>query len=667
MEDGESSITTGRVVVESLRPSLDCGRFPIKRIVGDTVVVEADIFADGHDCLEAVVLYRPAGEAAWRESPMSLVVNDRWRGEFTVDAPGTWLYTVRGWVDPFATWQARLKKRIEAGQDITIELQIGASHLEEAASRASGAKHKHLRAWARSLRESNADAAPLGIALSDDVAAVAARFADSGRESTFAPEHRVAVDRDRARFSAWYEMFPRSCSATPGRHGTFRDCEARLDYIAGMGFDIVYLPPIHPVGHTARKGKNNSLIAHEDDPGTPWAIGSEEGGHKAINPALGTLDDFRAFVASTRRRGMEVALDIALQCSPDHPYVTQHPAWFRRRPDGTVQYAENPPKKYQDIYPLEFDNDDSAEMWRELRSIFEHWADQGVRVFRVDNPHTKPFAFWEWCLSTLRQEYPDLIFLSEAFTRPKVMYRLAKLGFSQSYTYFTWRRSKWELIEYLTELTTTTAAEFFRPNFWPNTPDILMDYLQQGGRPAFIARLVLASTLSSNYGIYGPAFELCVNTPREADSEEYLDSEKYEIKDWDIGSPDSIAGLVASVNRIRRENPALHQTNNVRIQHIDNEMLIAYSKRAEQQENAIIVVVNLDSRWPQSGWLTLDPESLGVADGTTLKVTDLLRDRVYTWSSRRNYISLDPHDIPAHIFRIEFIPTGAAGADRGAV
>jgi len=420
-----------------------------------------------------------------------------------------------------------------------------------------------------------------------------------------------------------------------------------------MGFDIVYLPPIHPVGVTARKGRNNSLIAHEEDPGTPWAIGSSEGGHKSVNRLLGTLEDFRAFVRKTRARGMEVALDIAFQCSPDHPYVKEHPEWFQWRPDGTIQYAENPPKKYQDIYPLKFDNDNRTTMWNELRSIFEFWIEQGVHVFRVDNPHTKPFTFWEGCLGTLKQKYPDLIFLSEAFTRPKVMHHLAKLGFTQSYTYFTWRRTKWDLIEYITELTTTEAAEFFRPNFWPNTPDILMDYLQEGGRPAFMARLVLAATLCSNYGIYGPAFELCVNTPREVGSEEYLDSEKYEIKNWDVDSPQSIAPLIALVNLIRRQNAALQFTNNVTVQHIDNDRLIAYSKRTTDPSNVIIVVVNIDPRCKQSGWLTLDLESLGIEWGHTFLVRDLLRDEVYKWSSGRNFISLDPQDLPAHILRLE--------------
>ncbi|MFW6056349.1 MAG: alpha-1,4-glucan--maltose-1-phosphate maltosyltransferase [Chloroflexota bacterium] len=654
----EQFVEAGRVVVESLWPSIDCGRFPVKRVAGDTVAVEADIFADGHDHLAAVILYRAADESHWRDSPMQLLVNDRWRGEFSVDSMGTYLYTVCAWVDEFASWQGRLAKRVEAGQDVSVELLSGAALLEDAASRAPEPDRDTLLEWARMVRNDQRPATVTNIALSDQVASLACRFADRSRATTYSPEHSIAVDRERARFSAWYEMFPRSCSPDPGRHGTFRDCGERLDYIAGMGFDIVYLPPIHPVGVTARKGRNNALIAHEDDPGTPWAIGSEEGGHKSVNPQLGTLDDFRFFVQQTRDKGMEVALDIAFQCSPDHPYVKEHPDWFRWRPDGTIQYAENPPKKYQDIYPLEFENPDKFAMWQELRSIFEFWIEQGVRVFRVDNPHTKPFAFWEWCLATLKEKHPDLVFLSEAFTRPKVMYRLAKLGFTQSYTYFTWRRTKWELVEYITELTTTKTAEFFRPNFWPNTPDILMDYLQKGGRPTFMYRLVLAATLSSNYGIYGPAFELCINTPREANSEEYLDSEKYEVKHWDVTSADSISGLIASVNRIRRENPALQRTNNIQVEHIDNDMLIAYSKRARDHTNIIIVVVNIDPKWQQSGWLTFDLDLPGIGKDDSFHVRDLLRDDVYLWSGSRHFVSLDP-SIPAHILRVE-LPHGPA-------
>ena len=664
MEDEERYAAAGRVVIESLRPSVDCGRFPIKRVVGETVVVEADIFADGHDYLAASILYRPAEEPDWRESAMTLLGNDRWRGEFAVDSLGTWFYTVRAWVDPLVSWQSRLARYVDAGQDVSVELLIGASLLENAASRAGTEERTRLQSWAALLRDRGADRSKvLETALSEEVSLLAGKHADRSRATTFAPEHRAIVDRGLARFSAWYEMFPRSCSAVAGQHGTFRDCRERLDYIAGMGFDIVYLPPIHPVGRTARKGRNNSLVAHQGDPGTPWAIGSADGGHKSVNPELGSLEDFRDFVAKTRETGMEVALDIALQCSPDHPYVKEHPDWFHWRPDGTIQYAENPPKKYQDIFPLEFENDDRSAMWLELRSIFEFWIAQGVRVFRVDNPHTKPFAFWEWCLSTLREKHPGVVFLSEAFTRPRVMYRLAKLGFTQSYTYFTWRRTKWELVEYITELTTTGVAEFFRPNFWPNTPDILMDYLQHGGRPAFMSRLVLASTLSSNYGIYGPAFELCVNTPREANSEEYLDSEKYEIKTWDTGSSDSIAGLVADVNRIRQQNPALQHTNNIRVQHVDNDMLIAYSKQTKNPYNVIIVVVNMDPQWPQSGWLTLDVDGLDPGDHESFTVRDLLRDEVYMWTGVRNFVSLDPHGIPAHILRLE-LPPPATGQVR---
>jgi len=432
-----------------------------------------------------------------------------------------------------------------------------------------------------------------------------------------------------------------------------------------MGFDVLYLPPIHPIGSTARKGCNNSVNCGTDDPGTPWAIGSAEGGHKSVHPSLGSLRDFTDFIEKARQHGLEIAMDIAFQCSPDHPYVHKHPEWFRRRPDGTIQYAENPPKKYQDIYPLEFDNDDREHLWRELRSVVEFWIDRGIRIFRVDNPHTKPFVFWEWLVSSLKEKHPDLIFLAEAFTRPKVMTRLAKLGFTQSYTYFTWRRTKWELIEYITELTRTELSEYFRPNFWPNTPDILMDYLQEGGRPAFQARLVLAATLSANYGIYGPAFELGVNVPRENGSEEYLNSEKYELMHWNVDAPGSIGPLITRVNHIRRQSRALCRTNNIHIEHVDNDMLIAYSKWDEATAEHLLVVVNMDPHHPQQGWLTMSGGLSDTPADAPYKVRDLLDDTIYEWNGLRNYVSLDPSERQAHIFRVDSAGNATPGVTRG--
>ncbi len=519
-----------RVVIDNVTPCIDAGRFPIKRIIGDIVTVEADVFTDGHQSLGAEVLYKDEASETFSAARMTHLGNDRWKASFPVATPGDHLYTITAWIDEFTTWQASLIKRLEANQDVSVELLIGADLLAHAAARAVKPDSDTLLDFAERLRAQHPIGEAAATASGAEVLELASRYPDRTPAATYSPALHVTVDRERAGYSAWYEMFPRSCSPVAGRHGTFKDCEARLPYIAEMGFDVLYLPPIHPIGVTARKGCNNAVRCSPDDPGTPWAIGSAEGGHKSVHPALGSLEDFRALVEKARESGIEIALDMAFQCSPDHPYVREHPEWFRWRPDGTVQYAENPPKKYQDIFPLDFDTTDRENLWLELRSVVQFWIDQGVRIFRVDNPHTKPFAFWEWLIASLKARYPDLIFLAEAFTRPKVMARLAKLGFTQSYTYFTWRRTKWELIEYMTELTRTELAEYFRPNFWPNTPDILMDYLQEGGRPAFQLRLVLAATLSANYGIYGPAFELCVNIPREKNSEEYLNSEKYELK-----------------------------------------------------------------------------------------------------------------------------------------
>ena len=478
------------------------------------------------------------------------------------------------------------------------------------------------------------------------------RYPDRRLSTTYDKQLLVVVDREKARFGTWYEMFPRSCSAEPGRHGTFADAEERLKYVAGMDFDVIYLPPIHPIGHTHRKGKNNTPRPEPHDPGSPWAIGSEEGGHKAVHPQLGTIEDFEHFVARAGEHGMEVALDLAYQCSPDHPFVKEHPEWFRHRPDGTIQYAENPPKKYEDIYPLDFETETWPELWEELKSIVLFWIGHGVRIFRVDNPHTKPFRFWEWLIEAVKAEHPDVIFLAEAFTRPKVMYRLAKLGFTQSYTYFAWRTAKWELEQYFTELTKSGVAQFFRPNLWPNTPDILTEQLQTGGRPAFMQRLVLAATLGASYGIYGPAFELQESQPLEEGSEEYLDSEKYEIRDWELERPESLADFIGRVNRIRKENPALQSDRSLCFHRIDNDELIAYSKCTEDRANVVLTVVNLNPRLTQEGWLELDLDPIGVDPDQSFQVHDLLTEARHVWQGSRNFVRLDPSVFPAHVFRI---------------
>jgi starch synthase (maltosyl-transferring) len=642
-----------RVIIEAVTPDIEEGRFPAKRVVGERVTVEADIFADGHDSLLAVLLYRREGESRWKEAPMEPLVNDRWRGTFDVGEIGRNEYTIQAWVDRFGSWQRDLFKKVEAEQDVSVDLLTGAGLLEQVKARASSKNAEALGAWVEALGSAKKPIRErVKLALDGKVAAIVRKYPDRGNGATYPKTLAVVVDREKARFSTWYEMFPRSSWGKQDRHGTFRDCEARLAYVADMGFDVLYLPPVHPVGYTDRKGKNNALGAARDDPGTPWAIGSKDGGHKSIHPDLGTLEDFRRFVAKAREQGIEVALDIAFQCSPDHPYVKKHPEWFVRRPDGSVQYAENPPKKYQDIYPFNFDTEQWQELWQELKSIFEFWIEQGVRVFRVDNPHTKPFAFWEWVIGELKESCPDLIFLAEAFTRPKIMYRLAKLGFTQSYTYFAWRNTKWELTQYFTELTTTDLRDYFRPSLWPNTPDILTEYLQYGGRPAYMARLVLAATLGASYGIYGPAFELMESRAREAGSEEYLDSEKYEIKQWDTGRADSLSEFVALVNRIRRENPALQSTDKLRFHGIPNEQLICYSKRSDDSSNVILVVVNLDPHHTQSGWVDLSLEELGITDEEPYQVHDLLSGTRHLWQGPHNYVELNPHSVPAHIFLI---------------
>jgi starch synthase (maltosyl-transferring) len=643
-----------RVIITGVSPEIEHGRFPVKRTVEEQVVVEANIFADGHDALAAALLYRHEQETQWQQLSMQLLVNDRWRGTFVVTEIGYYYYTLQAWVERFASWRHGFAKKVEAGQDVSVELLIGAQLIEETSQRATGEAAKQLRLWAKTLRQPHGRtlAERVELVLADEVAVLVAAYPDRRFAVTYEHELPVQVDREKARFSAWYEMFPRSTAPEPGRHGTFKDCEARLPYVASMGFDILYFPPIHPIGRTYRKGKNNALVAGPDDPGSPWAIGAEEGGHKAIHPQLGTLQDFHHLVAKAKEYDIEIALDLAYQCTPDHPYVKEHPEWFRHRPDGTIQYAENPPKKYQDIYPIDFETEHWQELWQELKSIVSFWIDQGIRIFRVDNPHTKSFRFWEWMIKEIKESYPDVIFLSEAFTRPKVRYRLAQLGFTQSYTYFAWRNTKAELTQYLTELTQTEVREYFRPNLWPNTPDILTEYLQLGGRPAFMARLILAATLGASYGIYGPAFELCENRPREAGSEEYLDSEKYEIKYWDLNRPGSLKELIARVNHIRRQNPALQSDWSLRFHPIDNENLICYSKSTADHANTILVVVNVDPHHTQSGWTDLALDALGLTPQQSYQVHDLLSDARYLWQGGRNYVELNPHMMPAHILQI---------------
>jgi starch synthase (maltosyl-transferring) len=665
-----------RVAIENVEPEVDGGRFPIKRTVGEVVRVEADVFAEGHDVVSAVCLYRhaeqagaertaggdslPIGEwASWSQAlPLAPPDNDRWEFQFAVTQSGRYEYTVAGWVDHFQGWRRDFAKKVKAGVDVWLGLLVGADLIAEAAARAEASGAPEDGAWLDSLSKSlrvtpNADLdEPVRLALSDQTASFANKYPDRA----YAVRHRVlavTVDGPRSRFSAWYEMFPRSIWRESAQHATFKDVEGRLDYLEELGFDVLYFPPIHPIGRTHRKGKNNSPTAQPGEAGSPWAIGAEEGGHKSVHPRLGSLEDFRHLVKKAREQhGIEIALDIAYQCTPDHPYVKEHPEWFRRLPDGAIQYAENPPKKYQDIYPFDFETGHWRELWQELKSVLDFWMEQGVRVFRIDNPHTKPFAFWEWLISDVKRRDPEVIFLSEAFTRPKVMYRLAKLGFTHSYTYFAWRNTKRELTEYFTELTETSVREFFRPHLWPNTPDILTEFMQLGGRPSFIARLVLAATLSANFGIYGPAYELFEHRPLVPGKEEYLDAEKYEIKHWDVDRSDSLRTIIRHVNRIRRDNPALQRDSGLQFCPVDNDQLIAYTKTTDDLSNVILVVVSLDANYTQSGFLTLAPEELGVDPRQPYEVHDLLTDNRYRWSGPRNYVELHPSGIPAHIFHV---------------
>ena len=632
-----------RVAIEAVSPEVEAGRFPAKRSLGERVAVEADVFADGHDAVACVIRYRHQSEEAWTEVPMVALVNDRWRAEIMVSQLGRYVYTVQGWVDRFQTWRRQLAKRIAAGQDVAQELKLGAQLVEAAAKRAQGAESAVLAKHAAGLAGGDA-------AIGKDLVDLMDRFADRSEAVTYPRELEMLVDPQRARFSAWYELFPRS-AGEPGRHGTFRAVEKRLPYIAGMGFDVLYMPPIHPVGRTNRKGANNSVKASPGEPGSPWAIGSVEGGHKSIAPELGTLDDFRHLLGAAKEKGLDVALDIAFQCSPDHPYVREHPEWFRHRPDGSIQYAENPPKKYEDIVPFDFECEAWRELWGELLSIVTYWIDKGVRIFRIDNPHTKPFPFWEWLIGEVKRDNPDVIFLAEAFTRPKVMYRLAKCGFTQSYTYFAWRHTAWEITQYFTELTQTPVSDYFRPNLWPNTPDILTEYLQTGGRPAFAARLVLAATLGANYGIYGPAFELCEARAKEPGSEEYVDSEKYQLRSWNIDSPDSLREMITLVNEIRRENVALQSDRGLRFHTTENESLIAYTKSTTDLADVVLTVVNLDPHHTQAGMVTLPLKDLGLDTDKSYQAHELLSGARYMWNGPRNYVEINPHAAPAQIFR----------------
>ncbi len=646
-----------RVVIESVQPELDGGRFPIKRIVGEAVSVEVDCFCDGHDLVRGVLLFRHSSDAAWSESELTPLRNDRFQAEFVVHRIGLYAYTIQAWVDRFGSWNRDMQKRIASDLDIELHLCVGIDMVSEALQNAS----RDDRAWLEMQIDQMQGHRPIEERLRT---ACHATLADRMRSITprefssqYERELSVVVDRQRARFSTWYELFPRSCgnervSDGPLVHGTFADVESQLPRIAKMGFDVLYLPPIHPIGLAFRKGKNNSTTATESDVGSPWGIGSADGGHLAIHPELGSIKAFQGLVKSANDHGIEMAMDLAYQCSPDHPWVKEHPSWFRRRPDGSIQYAENPPKKYQDIYPIDFESEDWQSLWRELANVVFYWIEQGIHVFRVDNPHTKAFLFWEWMIKEVKSKQPDILFLAEAFTRPKVMNRLAKIGFSQSYTYFTWRNTKQELTDYFTQLNQSELKEYFRPNVWPNTPDILPEYLQFHGRPGFVIRLVLAATLGANYGIYGPLFEQCVGEPVAFGKEEYLDSEKYQLHRWTIDGPHDISDTIAHVNRIRHNNRALQSDHSLAFHETDNPELICYGKHDRETGNRIIVVVNLDPRHAQSGWIELELDEFGIRDSDRYHLVDLFGGGNYCWQGRRNFVMLDPKISPAHVFLV---------------
>ena len=643
-----------RVVVERLWPEIDGGRFPIKRTVGEHVSVTVDMFADGHDAIGGVLKYRlaaPDQASPWIEVPLTALGNDRWGAAFTVTELGEYEYTVEGWIDRFESWLLGLLAKREAGQDVSSELLEGAELID----RATSSRDDQLLQAADFIRSNRPQPDRVVAAADPQLGARMRARADRHASTSYERILRVTVDPVRARFGAWYEMFPRSCTPDPARSGTLREAEARLPDLAAMGFDVVYLPPIHPIGRTHRKGRNNSLASGPGDPGSPWAIGADEGGHTAVEPGLGTLEDFDRFVNTASHLGLDIALDIAFQASPDHPWVSEHPEWFRHRPDGSIKYAENPPKKYQDIYPFDFESSDRASLWIALRDVFLFWISHGVKIFRVDNPHTKPFRFWEWCIADIKREHPDAIFLSEAFTRPTVMRHLAKAGFTQSYTYFTWRNSAAELRDYLTELTRTEVSEYLRPNLFANTPDILHEFLQHGGRPAFEVRLILAATLGASYGIYS-GFELCENVPVRPGSEEYLDSEKYQIKPRDWNQPGHLKELIAQINAIRRAHPALQQNATLRFHACSAEAVLWFSKSAVIEDgdhhDVVFVAVNTTPAHMQHGWVEVPIAELGLAPDASYVVEDLLDSATYTWRGARNYVRLDPAERMAHVFVI---------------
>jgi len=637
-----------RVIIENVQPLVDGGLYPAKRTVGETVQVSASIFGDGHDHLRASVLFKKKGASRWSTVEMRPTFNDEWAASFKVEEKGTYVFTIDAWVDHFETWYDGFKKKAAAKVDVKVELMEGAAFLRTLANNGRA----NLMNLASKLENTDKHAEAIQVVLSSEFEQIVHDYPLKENETRYPTELEIRVEHNKANFSAWYEFFPRSSSLEAGKHGTFQDCIKLLPRVAAMGFDVLYFPPIHPIGKINRKGRNNNVRSEKGEPGSPWAIGSDEGGHKSILPALGTLEDFKKLIAEAKKMGIDVAMDIAFQCAPDHPYVKDHPDWFKQRPDGSIQYAENPPKKYQDIYPFNFESDDWKNLWEELKSVFLYWIEQGVVVFRIDNPHTKPIPFWQWVIAEVHKTYPDVIFLSEAFTRPKIMASLAKVGFTQGYTYFTWRVSKQEIIEYMNELVYGPSRNYFRPNFWPNTPDILPYHLQHAGENSFIMRYAMAATLSSNFGVYGPSYEFYENTPIEG-KEEYWNSEKYEVRHYDWKRTNRMTDIMSILNRIRKENPALQSTWNIQFCTIENNQLLAYVKATDDLSNIILCVVNLDVNGKQSGFVQLPKDRLRLGDKINVKLHDLITDEHYTWTQEWNFVELNPFKMPFHLFKVE--------------
>ncbi len=635
-----------RVIIENVQPEIESGRYPAKRTVGERVDVTADIFTDGHDHIRAEVLFRKAGATTWESVEMHHQGNDFWHASFYVREKVNYIFTIQAWVDHFETWHDGTKKKAAAMLNINLELQEGARLLEKLAA----GSNKELRQLAQQLRNEKQYLQNVDFVQREEFADLVKQNPLREFETRYGKELPVVVESHKASFSTWYELFPRSAS-TDGKHGTFKDVIKLLPRVEAMGFDVLYLPPIHPIGKINRKGKNNNVRAQEGEPGSPWAIGSAEGGHKAIHKELGTMADYKLLIAEAKKRNIDIAFDLAFQCAPDHPYVKEHPEWFKTRPDGSIQFAENPPKKYQDIYPFNFECADWKGLWEELKSVIVYWVEQGVTIFRVDNPHTKPIQFWEWVIAEVHAEYPDVIFLSEAFTRPKVMASLAKIGFTQSYTYFTWRVSKQELTEYMNELVNYPSRNYFRPNFWPNTPDILPYHLQHQGENMFIIRLALAATLSSNYGVYGPPYEFCENNPVPG-KEEYMDSEKYEIRPYNWRQTNRMTDIISIINKTRKEHPALQSTWNIHFCAIHDDNLLAYLKYTDDLTDIMLVVVNLDQHNTHRGYVQLPLQILKPQHGLNVKLHDVMTGEKYTWTQEWNFVELNPHKLPFHLFHL---------------